>query len=102
MSDIRLIMIGSLIVFGGFYVASLAGSEYSEMSMQATQFDDCYDYSSGAAVQVSCIQAEHDALLYLALALALFGAGGYVIFRGIRGRWDQNVKNDEMVGPKHG
>lgn len=102
MSDVRLIMVGSLIVFAGFYVASMAGSEYSETLMQKTQFDDCYDYSSGAAVQVSCVAAEHDALLHLALALGLFGGGGYVIFRGIRGSWDQNVKNDEMLGPKHG
>ncbi|MDE1829105.1 MAG: hypothetical protein KGI25_02165 [Thaumarchaeota archaeon] len=102
MSDIRLIMIGSMIIFAGFYVASMAGSEYSQMSIQATQFDDCYDYSSGTAIQVSCMQAEHDAFLYLALALGLFGGGGYVIFKGIQGRWDQNVKNDEMLGPKHG
>ena len=101
MGDIRLIMIGAMIVFAGFYVASMAGSEYSEISIQATQFDDCYDYSSGSAVHVSCIQVEHDALLYLVLALSLFGVGGYVIFRGIKGRWDQNVKNDEMLGPKY-
>ncbi len=102
MSDIRLIMIGSVIIFVGFYVASMGGSEYSQMSMQASQFDDCYDYSSGNAVHVSCVQVEHDALLYLALALGLIGGGSYIIFRGIRGKWDQNVKSDEMIGPKHG
>lgn len=100
MGDIRLIMIGSMIVFAGFYVASMAGSEYYQMAVQQTQFDDCYDYSSSSAVQVSCANGENDAMLYLALALGLFGGGGFVIFKGIRGRWDQNVKSDEMVGPK--
>ena len=102
MSDIRLIMIGSVVVFAGFYVAGLGGSEYSEMTMQATQLDGCYDYSTGVEIHVNCAQAEHDALLYVALAVGLFGGGGYIIFRGIKGRWDQDVKNDEMVGPKHG
>src|SRR5579872_5897292 len=97
MSDIRLVMIGSVIIFAGFYVASMGGSQYSQMAMQATQFDDCYDYSTGVAVHVSCIQLEHDAILYLVLALSLMGGGGYVIFRGIKGRWDQNIKSDEML-----
>jgi hypothetical protein len=94
-------MIGSVIIFAGFYVASLEGSQYRQMAMQAGQFDDCYDYSTGVAIRVSCVQVEHDTLLYLALALSLIGTGGYVIFRGIKGRWDQNVKSDEMLGPKH-
>ncbi len=101
MSDIRLVMIGSVIIFAGFYVASMGGSQYTQMAMQAAQFDDCYDYSTGVTVHVSCVQVEHDALLYLALALSLIGIGGYVIFKGIKGKWDQNVKNDEMLGPKH-
>ena len=102
MSDIRLIIIGSVIIFVGFYVADMGGSQYNQIAIQATQFDDCYDYSTGTAVHVNCVQAEHDALLYVALAVFLIGVGAYLIFRGIKGRWDQNVKNDEMVGPKHG
>ncbi|MDE1764960.1 MAG: hypothetical protein KGI27_01665 [Thaumarchaeota archaeon] len=101
MSDIRLVMVGSVVIFAGFYVASIGGSQYSQMAMQATQFDDCYDYSTGTAVHVNCAQVERDALLYLALALSLIGGGGYAIFRGIKGRWDQNVKSGEMLGPKY-
>lgn len=99
-SDIRLIMIGAVIIFVGFYVASIGISQYTQIAIQANQFDDCYDYSTGTAVYVNCIQGEHDALLYIALAVSLIGIGGYVIFKGVKGRWDQNVKSDEMVGPK--
>ena len=99
-SDIRLILIGSLIIFAGFYIAGMAGSQYTQISIQKDQFDDCYDYSSGTAVHVNCVQAEQDALLYLGLALSIIGGGGYLIFKGIKGRWDQNVKSGEMVGPK--
>jgi hypothetical protein len=100
MSDIRLILIGSLIIFAGLYITSIAGSQYAQISIQVTQFDDCYDYSSGTAVHVNCAQAEQDALLYIGLALSIIGGGAYLIFRGIKGRWDQNVKSGEMVGPK--
>ncbi|MGH2613548.1 MAG: hypothetical protein ACRDFB_10950 [Rhabdochlamydiaceae bacterium] len=101
MSDIRLILIGSLIIFAGFYIAGMAGSQYHQISIQENQFDDCYDYSSGTAVHVNCAQKEQDALLYLGLALGVIGGGAYVIFKGIKGRWDQNVKSNEMLGPKH-
>jgi uncharacterized membrane protein len=99
-SDIRLIMLGSLIIFAGFYIAGMAGSLYTKISIQKNQFDDCYDYSSGTAVHVNCTQKEQDALLYLGLALGIIGGGGYIIFKGIKGKWDQNVKSDEMLGPK--
>ncbi|NHI03710.1 hypothetical protein DYY67_0780 [Candidatus Nitrosotalea sp. TS] len=101
MSDIRLILIGSLIIFAGFYIAGMAGSQYNQISIQKNQFDDCYDYSSGTAIHVNCVQQEQDALLHLGLALCIIGGGVYLIFKGIKGRWDQNVKSDEMVGPKH-
>ena len=101
MSDIRLILVGSLIIFAGFYIVGMAGSQYNQISIQKNQFDDCYDYSSGTAIHVNCAQQEQDALLYLALALGIIGGGAYLIFKGIKGKWDQNVKSDEMVGPKH-
>ena len=101
MSDIRLILIGSLLIFAGFYIAGMAGSQYNQISIQQNQFDDCYDYSSGTAVHVNCVQEEQDAFLHLGLALGIIGGGAYLIFKGIKGRWDQNVKSNEMVGPKH-
>jgi len=101
MSDIRLIMIGSVIVIAGFFVGGMAGSEYNQFAIQATNFGDCFDYSSGTAIHVSCAQKQYDGLLELTLSIALFCAGGIVIYKGIKGKWDQNVKSDEMVGPKH-
>jgi hypothetical protein len=31
----------------------------------------------------------------------LLGIGGVVIYKGIRGKWDHDVKDNEMVGPKN-
>jgi len=96
----RLIMIGSVIIVAGFFVGGMAGSEYSQFAIQETSFGDCYDYSSGTAIHVSCTQKQFDNLLELALSISLIVGGAIVLYKGIQGKWDQNVKSDEMVGPK--
>ncbi len=101
MSDIRLILIGSVIIVAGFFVVGMAGSEYNQYAIQETSFGDCYDYSSGTEVHVNCAQKQLDGVLYLILSIALIGGGAVILIKGIRGKWDQNVKSDEMVGPKH-
>ncbi len=101
MSDIRLIMIGAVIIFSGFVVGGIANSGYAQFAVQQQNFDDCYDYSTGVQVHVKCSDKSYDYVLYLALALGLFGTGGVVIYKGIRGKWDNSVKDDEMVGPKN-
>jgi hypothetical protein len=101
-SDIRLILMGSVIIVAGFFVGGMAGSQYFQFSTQESNFGDCYDYSSGAAVHVNCAQKELDGFMYLALSIGLIGVGAVILVKGIRGRWDQNVKSDEMMGPKHG
>ena len=102
MSDIRLIMLGSVIIFAGFVVGGTTAAQYSQFAIQASQFEDCYDYSSGTQVKVKCDQKWQDEIGFLALSLGLIGAGAVIIIKGIRGKWDQNVKSDEMLGPKHG
>src|SRR5215467_9659957 len=100
MSDIRLIMVGTAVIFAGFIVGGLAGSNYSQIAIQTGQFEQCYDYSSGTAITVNCTQKTQDAYLSFALSVALIGIGSFIIVKGIRGKWDQNVKSNEMVGPK--
>lgn len=101
MSDIRLIMIGAVIIFAGFVVGGMANSTYSQFAVQQQNFDECYDYSSGVAIHVKCSEKSLDHLLYLGLSLGLLGTGGLVIFKGIRGKWDHDVKDNEMLGPKN-
>jgi hypothetical protein len=99
-SDVRLIMIGSVIIVVGFFIGGMAGSEYNQFAIQETAFGDCYDYSTGTAVHVNCGQKQFDNLLELILSIALIGGGVTILIKGMRGKWDQNVKSDEMVGPK--
>ncbi len=95
-------MLGSVIIFGGFVVVGITSSQYAQYSIQAQQFDDCFDYSSGIAVHVKCEQKEQDKFMLLVLSLGLIGSGAVILVKGIRGKWDQNVKSDEMLGPKNG
>ncbi|MDE1768935.1 MAG: hypothetical protein KGI28_00085 [Thaumarchaeota archaeon] len=101
MSDIRLIMLGAVIMFAGFVVGSMANSNYSQFAVQQQNFDDCFDYSSGTEVHVKCSDKTLDYTLYMALSIGLLGIGGFVLFKGIRGKWDYDVKDSEMLGPKN-
>lgn len=95
-------MVGAVVIFAGFVIGGLTSSTYAQYVIQANQFGECYDYSTGQAVQVRCDQKEQDGLLYLGISLGLIAIGAVIVVKGIRGKWDQNVKSDEMVGPKSG
>jgi len=94
-------MAGAAIMFAGFMLGGMVNSNYAQFAIQQKNFDQCYDYSSGVAVLVKCSEKSQDHLLFFALSIGLLGVGGIVIFKGIRGKWDHNVKDDEMVGPKN-
>ena len=100
MSDTRLIILGSVLAFAGFLLGSMAGAQYQQYVIQADQFDVCYDYThDGNAIEVKCDEKIQDVFFMLAPSLGLIGGGIFVLVKGIRGKWDQNVKSDEMVGP---
>lgn len=101
MSDIRLIMIGAAIIFAGFMLGDMANSNYAQFSVQQQNFDECYDYSSGIAIHVKCSEKSQDYLLYLMLCIGVLCVGGVIIFKGIRGKWDHDVKDNELMGPKN-
>ena len=101
MSDIRLVMIGAVIIFAGFVVGGIANSGYSQYAVQTQNFDDCFDYSTGVEVHVKCSEKSYDYMMYLVLSFGLLGAGGFVMYKVIRGKWDHDVKDNEMVGPKN-
>lgn len=100
MSDTRLIILGSVLAFVGFLLGGITGVQYQQYVIQSNQFDICYDYTpDGNAIKVKCDEKIQDAFFTLASSLGLIGGGVFVLVKGIRGKWDQNVKSDEMVGP---
>ena len=45
MTDIRFIMLGIALIFAGFFVLGIFGTQYMEASIQAQEFGDCFDYN---------------------------------------------------------
>lgn len=102
MSDTRFIILGLVLVFVGFLVLGLFGGKFLQFTIQENEFGDCFDFKDGVAVRVNCDTIAQNKIILFSIVLAMIAGGIFVLIKGVRGRWDQNVKSDEMVGPKSG
>ena len=93
-------MLGIVLVFAGFLVLGILGKPFLEFTVQANEFGNCIDYTESGAVSTDCSVIMQDKLIFFAVVVALIGSGILSLIKGYRGRWDQDVKSDEMVGPK--
>ena len=100
MSDIRFIIIGIGLIFAGFIVLGVFGSQYSASTLEAEEFGDCYEYfEDKPPVPVSCDVKFLDKSLFFGLVIGLIGAGVFALIKGVKGKWDQDVKPQDMLGP---
>ncbi len=100
MSDIRFTMIGIVLIFAGFIVLGVFGSQYAVSSLEAEQFEDCFEYfEDKPPVPVSCETKFLEKSLFFGLVVSLIGAGIFALIKGVRGKWDQDVKPEDMVDP---
>ena len=100
MSDIRFTMIGIVLIFVGFIVLGVFGAPYAVSTLEAEQFGDCFEYfEDKPPVPVSCETKFLDKSLFFGLVVSLIGAGIFALIKGVRGKWDQDVKAEDMVGP---
>lgn len=103
MSDTRLTIAGIGLVFAGFIVLGVFGGQYSGPSIEAEEFGDCHVYSADAPpVKVPCEDAIGSQSAFFALVVGLIAAGVGALVLGVRGRWDQKVRPEDMVGPGGG
>ena len=93
-------MLGIVLVFAGFLVLGILGKPFLEFTVQANEFGNCIDYTESGAVSTDCSVMMQDKLIFFAVVVTLIGFGILSLIKGYRGRWDQDVKSDEMVGPK--
>ena len=100
MSDTRFLMLGIGLVFAGFVILGILGKPFFEFTVQANEFGNCFDYTETGAVSTDCGVIMQDKLLFFGVVMGLIGSGIFSLVKGYRGRWDQDVKSDEMVGPK--
>jgi len=99
-SDTRFTLIGIGLVFAGFLVLGVFGPDHATPLIEAEEFENCFEYyEDKSPVPVSCDIKFLDKIVFFALVIAILGSGIYSLIKGIRGRWDQDVKPEDMLGP---
>lgn len=100
MSDTRFTLLGVGLVFASFLILGIFGSPFFRSTVEAQEFGDCYQYSEDRApVPIDCEVRMQDKALFFGLVVALIGGGILALIKGVRGRWDQDVKPQDMLGP---
>ena len=100
MSDTRFTLIGIGLIFAGFIILGIFGQQYFDATIQADEFDDCYEYfDDKPPVQVECDAKLQAKAMFFGLVIGLISVGVVSLVKGVRGKWDQDVKPEDMVGP---
>jgi len=100
MSDMRYIIISIVLIFSGFLILGMFGHEYQMASIEAKEFGECYDYQDEKEpVPINCSYKIFDQILFFSLVLALIVGGIISLIKGVKGKWDNEVKPNDMVGP---
>ena len=100
MSDIRFTMLGVALIFVGFIVLGVFGSQFDAYTIQAEEFEDCFEYSADVPPKkIDCDAKLQDKFVLTAVVVSLIAAGIVLLIKGVKGRWDQDVKPEDMVGP---
>ncbi len=101
MSDTRFIILGVGLIFAGIIVLSVFGAQINEIIIQ-DEFHECYEYHADAPpTEIDCDVAFENKMIIFTVVTLLIVCGIGSLVKGTRGRWDQNVKPEDMVGPNN-
>ena len=99
MSDTRFIILGIGLIFAGIIIISIFGAQIDEITAQ-DEFHECYEYHNDAPpTKIDCDIAFQSKLIIFAIVTLLIISGIASLLKGMKGKWDQNVKPEDMVGP---
>ena len=99
MSDTRFIIMGVGLIFTGIIVLSVFGAQFDEITIQE-EFHECYEYHADQPpTEIDCDIAFQSKLIIFAIVTLLIICGIASLLKGMKGKWDQNVKPEDMVGP---
>ena len=99
MSDTRFIILGVGLIFTGIIVLTVFGDQIDEITLQE-EFSECYEYHADAPpTEIDCNIIFQNKMIIFAIVVLLIICGIASLVKGIRGRWDQDVKPEDMVGP---
>lgn len=96
----RYIIIGIVIIFSGFLILGVFGNNYQIASIEDSEFDKCYQYyENKEPVEINCSSKIFDQTLFFVVVLVLIVGGIISLIKGVKGKWDNDVKPEDMVGP---
>ena len=99
-SDTRFTLIGVGLIFVGFLILGVFGSQFIDASVEAEEFTDCFEYfEDRPPVPVDCDLKYQNKSLFFVLVIVLVSGGIFSLIKGVKGKWDQDVKSEDMVGP---
>ena len=99
MSDTRFIILGVGLIFSGIIVLTVFGVYVDEITLQE-EFRECYEYHADMPpTEIDCDIAFQNKMSFFAIVALLIICGIASLVKGVRGRWDQDVKPEDMVGP---
>ena len=99
MSDTRFIILGVGLIFAGIILLTVFGAQFDEITMQE-EFHVCYEYHADMPpTEIDCDTAFQSKMIIFAIVALLIICGITSLVKGIKGRWDQDVKPEDMVGP---
>ena len=102
MSDTRFTLLGIGLIFAGFIILGVFGAPYFDATIQAQEFGDCYEYfEDSPPIPIDCELKIQDKLIFSGVVIGLVTAGIVALVKGVKGKWDQDVKPEDMVGPGH-
>ena len=98
-SDTRFIILGVGLVFSGIIFLSVFGSQTAEITLQK-EFSKCFEYHDDSPpTEIDCNIASDNKMMIFAITALLIVCGIVSLIKGIKGKWDQDVKPEDMVGP---
>lgn len=96
----RYIIIGIVFVFSGFLVLGVFGHNYQITNIESSEFGECYEYHDNKEpVAVNCSSKIFDQTLFFIIIIVVIMGGIISLIKGVKGRWDNDVKPEDMVGP---
>jgi len=99
-SDTRFTIIGILLIFVGFLVLGIFGGNFQSANIEMAEFGDCFEYSdNNEPIPINCSYKSLDQTIFFSIVVVLITAGVISLIKGVRGKWDNQVKPEDMVGP---
>ena len=100
MSDTRFTLLGIALIFSGFIVLGIFGTQNFVSAIEAEEFEECFEYfEDGEPIKVDCNVKLQQKFLFFSVIIIIICIGIIALLKGVKGSWDQDVKPEDMVGP---